>query len=206
MNDRNLDFDEGYIKFDLTWRKQPLSIRVPTELMAWRDRFYELKQIGYYADLGIGYGNISIKTTAGILISGTQTGNIYPIGKEHFTLVTEYDLRQNRVKCLGPIKASSESMTHSAVYDADSEIKAIVHGHNLALWRILKGKVPTTAEDVPYGTPAMAEEIIRLFTKTKVKEEKIIIMAGHEEGIITFGKDLTEAGNVLLNFLQYVAE
>ncbi len=206
MNDRNRNFDEGYIKFDLTWRKQPLSIQVPTELMAWRDRFYELKQIGYYANLGIGYGNISIKTTAGILISGTQTGNIYPIGEEHFTLVTEYDVRHNKVVCVGPIKASSESMTHSAVYDADPKIRAIVHSHNLALWQTLKDKVPTTAEDVPYGTPAMAKEIIRLFAKTKVKEEKIIIMAGHEEGIITFGKNLTEAGNVMLNFLQYAAE
>ncbi|MGV2828153.1 class II aldolase/adducin family protein [Myxosarcina sp. GI1(2024)] len=202
MNDLNRDLDEGYIKFDLTWIDQPLSISVPTELMAWRDRLYELKQIGYDAGLGVGYGNISVKTTAGILISGTQTGKIYPIREEHFTLVTEYDLQQNKVVCAGPVKASSESMTHSAVYDADPEIKAIIHVHNWDLWRTLKGKVLTTAEDVPYGTPTMAEEIIRLFEETKVKEEKIIVMAGHEAGIITFGKDLTEAGNVLLNFLR----
>lgn len=202
MNDLNRDIDEGYIKFNLNWSEQPLSISVPSELMAWRDRLYELKQIGYDAGLRVGYGNISVKTAAGILISGTQTGKIYPIREEHFTLVTEYDLRRNKVVCAGPIKASSESMTHGAVYDADPEIKAIVHVHNWDLWRTLKGKVPTTAEDVPYGTPAMAEEIIRLFEETRVKEEKIIVMAGHKEGIITFGKNLTEAGNVLLNCLR----
>ena len=61
--------------------------------------------------------------------------------------------------------------------------------------------VPTTKKEVPYGTPEMANEIFRLFKETAVQQEKIIVMAGHDEGIISFGKDLEEAGEILLNFL-----
>jgi hypothetical protein len=162
---------------------------------------YELKQIGYYQELNIGYGNISIKTPQGILISGTQTGNIYPIKPEHFTLVTDYNINQNKVVCQGPIKASSESMTHTAIYEADESINAIIHIHNLKIWHELMYQVPTTNKEVPYGTPEMAQEIFRLFKETPVREEKIIVMGGHKEGIITFGSSLREAGNLLLDFL-----
>ena len=46
----------------------------------------------------------------------------------------------------------------------------------------------------------MAKEIIRVSRKDSVKDLKIIVMSGHEEGIITFGKDLEEAGNILLDY------
>lgn len=201
MSTQNHFIDEGYIKFNIEWLNEPLSIIVPEQLMQWRDKMHELKQIGHYAAINVGYGNISIKTPQGILISGTQTGDIYPIKQEDFTLVTDYDIALNKVVCKGPIKASSESMTHAAVYEADATIEAIIHIHNLELWKKLMEKVPTTKKDVPYGTPEMAQEVFRLFKETNVKSEKIIVMAGHDEGIIAFGKDLDEAGNVLLNFL-----
>lgn len=201
MSNQNHIIDEGYIKFNLEWINEPLSVSVPKKLMQWRDKMHELKQIGHYADINVGYGNISIKTTSGILISGTQTGDIYPIKEEDFTLVTDFNIEQNKVICKGPIKASSESMTHAAVYEADNSIQAIIHIHNLELWNQLMDKVPTTKKEVPYGTPEMAKEVFRLFQETNVKEEKIIVMAGHDEGIIAFGKDLDEAGSVLLNFL-----
>lgn len=201
MSNQNHIIDEGYIKFNLEWINEPLSVSVPKKLMQWRDKMHELKQIGHYADINVGYGNISIKTTSGILISGTQTGDIYPIKEEDFTLVTDFNIEQNKVICKGPIKASSESMTHAAVYEADNSIQAIIHIHNLELWNQLMDKVPTTKKEVPYGTPEMAQEVFRLFKETNVKKEKIIVMAGHDEGIIAFGKDLDEAGSVLLNFL-----
>lgn len=200
MNNQH-NIDEGTIKFNCQWIKQPLSITVPDELLGWRDRMYELNLIGSYEDINIGYGNISIKTPQGILISGTQTGYIYPIQPQHFTLVTDYDLDRNMVVCRGLIKASSESMTHIAVYQCDESINAIIHIHNLTLWQNLMDKVPTTKKEIPYGTPEMAKEIFRLFKESNVKQEKIIVMAGHEEGIITFGSSIENAGNLLLSYL-----
>jgi ABC-type iron transport system FetAB ATPase subunit len=60
-------------------------------------------------------------------------------------------------------------------------------------------KVPTTAIEVAYGTPEMAKEILRLFREDNLMEKKIVVMSGHEEGIISFGKNLPEAGNILLD-------
>lgn len=202
MSNQNHIIDEGYIKFNIDWVNEPLSITVPKELMQWRDKMYELKQIGHYADINVGYGNISIKTSQGILISGTQTGDVFPIKAKDFTLVTDYDIEQNKVVCKGPIKASSESMTHAAVYEADDSIKAIIHIHNLELWKKLMNKVPTTSIEVPYGTPEMAKEIFRLFKETNVKSEKVIIMAGHDEGIIFFGNSIQSAKELVLDFVK----
>lgn len=202
-NSRNID--EGTIKFNCQWIKQPLSIPVPDELLTWRDRMYNLKLIGHYQDINIGYGNISMKTPEGILISGTQTGNIYPIQPQHFTLVTDYDIDKNTIECRGLIKASSESMTHIALYKCDSSIEAIIHIHNLKLWQNLLNQIPTTKKEVAYGTPDMAKEIFRLFQETNVQQQKILVMAGHEEGIIAFGKSLEEAGNILLTHIPHIS-
>jgi ribulose-5-phosphate 4-epimerase/fuculose-1-phosphate aldolase len=91
-------------------------------------------------------------------------------------------------------------MTHASVYECDPEIRAVFHIHNLMMWERLKGKMPTTAENVEFGTPEMAYEIKRLFTdsETYVKERKIIVMGGHKEGIISFGTTMDEAGMMLL--------
>ena len=44
----------------------------------------------------------------------------------------------------------------------------------------------------------MAYEIMQLFTRTDAQSRKIVVMAGHEAGILTFGKDLEEAFAVLV--------
>lgn len=192
--------DEGVIKFNCNWSDESIGDIVPDDLLMWRDKMYELKLIGEYPDIHIGYGNISIKIKEGILISGTQTGNIYPIKESHFSLVTNYSMENNQVSCVGKIKASAESLTHAAVYESDNSIKAIIHIHNKVLWDKLIDKVPTSNKNVPYGTAKMASEIKRLFDETAVTQDKIIVMGGHEEGIITFGKNLKEAGQLILNY------
>ncbi|MEO6845153.1 MAG: class II aldolase/adducin family protein, partial [Ginsengibacter sp.] len=97
---------------------------------------------------------------------------------------------------------SSESLTHAMIYKNQPAINAVFHVHHFALWKKLLNKVPTTHIDVAYGTPAMANEIVRLFKETDLASEKIFVMAGHEEGIVSFGKDVNEAGNILLAALD----
>jgi ribulose-5-phosphate 4-epimerase/fuculose-1-phosphate aldolase len=193
--------DEGVIKFNCHWSDENLPVEVPKELLKWRDEMYRLELIGEYKDIKIGYGNISIKLSEGILISGTQTGNIYPIFAKDFALVTGYDMAKNSVDCVGRIKASAESLTHAAFYDADEQIKAVIHIHSKELWDLLIDKIPTSKREIPYGTADMASEIKRLFAETTIQDDKVMVMGGHDEGLIAFGKDLDEAGKVLLDFL-----
>ena len=197
--------DEGYIKFNCTWVEAgPVQSEYVRQLNLWRDRLFELGFIGMYPN-GIGYGNISLRyggTT--FIISGSGTGGLKSLDEQHYALVNEYDLAQNAVTCTGPIKASSESLSHAAVYEGWHAVMAVIHVHHAALWKKLLHKAPTTRRAAAFGTPEMAEEIKRLFRESEVKKEKIIVMGGHPEGIISFGRSLDEAGHVLLENLKKV--
>ena len=47
-------------------------------------------------------------------------------------------------------------------------------------------------------TYQMAYEIMRLFKGTDLRSRKILVMAGHEGGIATFGKNLEDAFDVVM--------
>ena len=191
--------ETGVIKFNCNWIKaEPMNAELLIDLNFWRDKMFDLGFIVVNVD-GIGYGNMSIRSTENqFIITGSATGKERKLSNQHFTKVVDYDLEKNSLTALGPIIASSESLTHALIYEYHKNINAVIHIHNLALWKKLMNKIPTTIKSVEYGTPAMAKEMIRLFDETNLTNEKILVMAGHEEGIISFGKDLIEAGNRLL--------
>ena len=192
--------DEGYIKFNCNWIEKKTVNRLDIlELNFYREKLFKAGLIGMYEN-GIGFGNLSIRYKNKFLISGSATGGLKELNENHYAIVTDYDLSKNSLTCEGMVKASSESLTHAAVYECSENTNAVIHIHNLELWKKLLFKVPTTAK-VEYGTPEMANEIYRLFNETEVEEKKIICMLGHEEGIITFGKNLKQANDILFDLL-----
>lgn len=192
--------NEGYIKFHCKLIKGNFPKKIK-ELNKWRNKLLELNLIGAFPD-GTGFGNISEKTKKGFIISGTATGKIKKLKPEHYAEVTEFNLNENSLVCRGKIKASSESLSHAAVYDSAKKINSVIHVHSLKMWNALKDKVATTKKGVSFGTIEMAEEIKKLMKQKKIMQKKIIVMKGHKEGIICFGKNLNEAGNTLLNYLN----
>lgn len=64
--------------------------------------------IGIMPD-GTGYGNVSTKTKAGIIITASQTGNRDEVSPQDFVLVKYYDLHNNKVFYNGIKQPSSES-------------------------------------------------------------------------------------------------
>jgi ribulose-5-phosphate 4-epimerase/fuculose-1-phosphate aldolase len=213
--DKNLD--EGYIKYQCNWiNTSSISRDEIRELNRWREKLYQLNLIGQY-DNGIGFGNLSIRDSVNtalhtgdfhvqhtqptrFIISGTNTGSMAHLTEKQYTRVIDFDWKKNSLTCVGSIKASSEALTHAAVYVANPQVNAVIHVHHRQLWQQLIDRVGTTQKHCAYGTPEMAQEIIRLCQEGRVKEQKIIVMSGHEEGIITFGNSLNEAGNILLNY------
>jgi ribulose-5-phosphate 4-epimerase/fuculose-1-phosphate aldolase len=194
--------DEGYIKYVSDWTPGPAPDAAATSLLdTWRRPLYEAGLIGHYDDLDVGYGNISVRHGKQFIISATQTGHLAVTDASHYALVTGYDMEQNRVSSTGPARASSETLTHAAIYELDDGINAVVHVHSAELWRRLKDKVPTTAADISYGTPQMAREFARLYAETDFGVRGIAVMAGHDEGIVTTGATLEEAATRALQFL-----
>ena len=198
--------DEGYIKYQCDWQNETAIAKSDIiELNPWRDRLYQLGLIGEY-DNGIGFGNLSIRlpNSSQLIISGTQTGGIPTLTTQHYTKVVDYDWRQNYVVCRGLIKASSETLTHAAIYHALPTVNAVIHVHHQELWQQLLRRVPTTKPQCAYGTPEMAEEIIRLCQQSSTQQQQIIVMSGHESGILTFGSNLDRAGETLLKYFATI--
>ena len=207
----NKIIDEGYIKYQCHWIEKPsVSEAEIKELNQWRVKLYQLGLIGQY-DNGIGFGNISIRkpqsdrqnTDYRFIISGTQTGGIPNLTAQHYTKVIDFDYQQNSVTCEGLIKASSETLTHAALY-SEPEINAVIHVHHDQLWQKLIDRVPSSDRNCAYGTPEMAEEIRKLCQQEIVKQQKIIVMTGHEGGILTFGLNLCEAGETMLKYFKSI--
>lgn len=195
--------DEGYIKFDCNWTKTaPLSSTEIKELNFWRDKMYAANVIGAF-DNGIGFGNISQRVDGNqFIISGSATGNFKKLNNTHYAKVIAFDIAKNQVNCIGPTKASSESMSHAVVYQTCPNINVVIHIHHLALWKKLLHNIPTTSVDATYGSPEMAEEIIRLLKIPNTLEIQFLAMAGHEEGLISFGETFEEAADVIYKYLN----
>jgi len=189
-----------YIKFTCEHAATDLSpFDGLAELNAYRRKLLQLRLIGADAN-GIGFGNLSIRdgTTNNFYITGSATGGIAELTLANCARVVAYDFERNWLRCAGAAIASSESLTHAAVYKSDARTGAVIHCHDSKLWTALLNQAPTSSKAVEYGTPEMAYEVLRLFNLTDVKSRKILVMAGHEGGIVAFGRDLEEAFAVLM--------
>ena len=196
-----MTIDEGYIKYQSFWTKAPVPHAAAVdELEAWRRPLFEAGLVGEYEEHGISYGNISIRCgePGQFLISGTQTGHLARTDRSHYALVTSWSVHGNLVCCAGPVQASSEAMTHAAIYQLDQQINAIVHVHSGELWRHHMNRLPTTAPDVPYGTPEMANEFRRLYRDSDFRKTRLAVMGGHEDGIVSVGATLEGAAEQVL--------
>ena len=192
--------EEGVIKFHCRWTPSgPLDKKVLQDINAWRDKLFAARLIGVTED-GVGYGNISIRFQQNqFIISGSGTGKFEKLTETHYALVTNYNVDENSLESTGPIIASSESLTHAMIYECAKDVQAVIHVHHSKLWKHLLSSLPATAPDIEYGTPEMAWEIVRLFDEQKLSENKIFAMEGHHGGVVSFGRSLDEAGELLLN-------
>ena len=169
------------------------------DLNACRRKLLDLRLIGLDSN-GIGFGNLSVRdgATRNFYITGSATSGLPKLSVTDCVRVVDWDFKKNWLRYEGTAIPSSESLTHAAIYKSDSSTSAVIHCHDSVLWRTLLDRVPTSSKAVAYGTPEMAHEIIRLFKATDVRSRKILVMAGHEGGMVTFGKNLQAAFAVLM--------
>ena len=149
---------------------------------------------------GIGFGNLSIRddATSRFYITGSGTGGTADLIPSDYARVVAYDFAENWLRCEGPNVASSESLTHAAVYESEPTVFSVIHGHDVKLWAaLLEEEATATPKGVEYGTPEMAYAVRNLFKVTDVKRRKIFAMAGHEGGVVAFGRDVGDAFGAL---------
>jgi ribulose-5-phosphate 4-epimerase/fuculose-1-phosphate aldolase len=200
---------EGYIKFNCIWDQKEIQMNesLLEQLSRARTKLYDLGLIGMYPD-GIGFGNISVKTgnSKSFIITGSATGQFATLNASHYAEVTGFNFSQNSIACRGQTKASAESLSHAAVYESIPEVGAVVHVHCLWLWEKLLNNFPTTSSEIEYGTPEMAAAIQSLISLMQ-NGENLIVMGGHREGILVFGKDMDSVTDETIKiFKQYQNE
>lgn len=203
---------EGVIQFELEHHAGPLRLGDAEDecahaLLGWRQVMVRLGMIGRDPARyeGLGFGNVSARVPPWgggrgrrpFLITGSQTGGVESPTVQDLTRVGRWDRRRHAVTSRGVRRPSSESLTHAALYDVAPTVRFVFHGHAPVLWRAALdgrlGAVPTTGVDVGYGTPEMAEEIHRLWKETRLSMGRFLVMAGHEDGVVGFGRTGAEA-------------
>ncbi len=204
---------EGVIKFNLQFREAPpVSSELLREINAWRKILFLLKLIGQdpYRYGGFGFGNISRRMDfypegpdhRKFLISGTQTGGLTELSSENYSTVLECLPEENLIRAEGPVRPSSEALTHGMIYRAMKDAGFVMHVHSPDIWRLRrKIGIPLTSSGADYGSRELAREIVSLLTIPEVRSNGVIAMEGHEDGILSFGQTAEYAGGRLLNLL-----
>jgi len=169
------------------------------ELNACRRKLLEQRLIGVDSN-GVGFGNLSVRDgrTTSFYITGSATGALAELTPTDCVRVVAYDFEKNWLRYEGAAIPSSESLAHAAIYESDPTAAAVIHCHDSMLWRTLLDHLPTTSRAAAYGTPEMAYEIMRLLKMSDMRKKRIFVMAGHEGGIVVFGRNLEEAFNALM--------
>ena len=213
---------EGVTRFEVVHETCPLDGRVLGEtaraLAAWRGILARLGLLGQdparYG--GAGYGNVSARLgpfggaprgRRRFLVTGTQTGGRLQLTLADFCVVEDYDLARNRVRSSGPVPPSSESLTHGALYDIAPAARAVLHAHAPEVWRQARALgLPATRDGALNGTPELALEVQRLHRDGPLASLGILVMGGHEDGVLTFGASASEAGAILVRHLGRALE
>jgi hypothetical protein len=195
---------EGVIKFKFNLKiTKPIEECLYLKLEKWRALLFKMNLIGEYPIEKVGYGNLSMKisnTLNEFIITGTQTGKYPHLDGSQYTRIIKCDLKKMTIDALGPIAPSSETITHHAIYNNCPQIKVVFHVHHKELWKyMLNNDFDKTPKNVDYGTQEMAEAAKSCIGK---KNSGIFVMAGHDEGIVSYGSTVEEAGKIILDTLK----
>ncbi len=193
---------DGIIKYNFDFKlSKPLDEIDFFDIELVRERLFALGLIGVTKN-GIGYGNISRRVNRNsFVITGTQTGHLKQLNANCYSLVIEYNDKDFYLKSTGAIEPSSEALTHGTIYNLSEDIGAVIHIHSKSLWKFMLNNNYLKTDIVEYGSIDMIDEVNRIFKDIEPLYNSKFVMAGHEEGIMTFGNTLSEAELVLFDIL-----
>ena len=193
--------DEGYVKYRCVHEIGPAPEHPGwAALNELRTDLVRAGLVGVLSD-GVGYGNLSLRAERGFVITATATGHIPVLGPDGYCLVTRCDIDTNTVWSIGPAQASSESMTHAAIYEASPVTGCVIHLHHAGLYgQLLEGKAPATASDAAFGTPAMARSVAELARRHPA--DGVIVMTGHQDGFLMYAPNVDHMRDLLYMLSQ----
>lgn len=197
---------EGVIKFQLDFQFGPAPEEpLLHELNHWRSVFLAQALLGQDPGRydGFGFGNLSRRLPQGegnaFLITGSQTGHLKTLQPSDYALVLNCNPTGNTLQASGRSKPSSEALSHGVLYQCRPEINWVMHLHSPDIFHNRERlHLPSTDPAAAYGTPEMAGEIGRLVRTTDPCRPGLLVMTGHEDGILAYGPGAEETGNLVM--------
>ena len=195
---------EGVIKYQLDHQSSDINVDV-SELISWRTLLYKLDLINQREDKydGLSFGNISMryqKDSDQFIISASQTGHCEISQPYDYSLVTEYNIKQNSMRSIGVKQPSSEALTHAAIYQTLDHIQAVIHVHSPVIWKLTHQLgLSSISKHIQYGSVEMAEAVSSL--SKQYPEGKVFTMLGHEDGVVVYGHTLASSFFILVETL-----
>lgn len=130
-------------------------------------------------------GNLSIRIPGGMLVTstGSKLDDLHP---DEIIFVPE--ATRDNVYFVGSKGPSSESVNHWTIYQEMPEVKSVAH---VNVGTSESKNIPSTPEEIPYGTIELGLAMIPLF-----KHANAIFLKDH--GVVTIGQSLSEAVKLLI--------
>jgi len=165
---------------------RPDSINIQTLIDKYTQDFIDCGKLIGKNGLSVGSGgNLSIKIPGGMLVTSTGSA-LDNLHAADIIFVAEANCEN--VYFSGSKGPSSESINHWTIYEEIPNVKAVAH---VNVGPKEDKNIPTTLEEIPYGTIELGLDVIPLLEKTNVAFLK-------EHGIIAIGQSLLDATNLLI--------
>ena len=175
-------------------------------MAGWRAVLKRLCLLGQHPDRygGLGFGNLSARDRerpGEFVITASQTAGAPALTDEDLVRITHSNPARFWVDATGHQPPSSETLTHAMIYHADPAIRWVFHVHCPEIWHMAgELDLPGTAEDVPYGSPAMTEAVGELLASHETRP-MVFATLGHQDGVFACGATADEAGSALVGLL-----
>lgn len=115
------------------------------------------------------------------------------LNRDNYTLVKTYNPDTSEFLIEGAYPPSSESFLHHYIYQADDEVRAILHGHSDLINVYAKELgIAVTDKFYDYGTQELAASALA----TMREGHRFFILKNH--GFVALGANLDEAGKLTL--------
>ena len=202
---------EGVIKFQLDFVNGPAPAeQFLVELNEWRAVFRRHGLLGQDPQRygGYGFGNLSrrlpVQDDGAFVISGTQTSHLPALRPQEYATVLACNPAANHLRACGQIKPSSEALSHGILYQYKPEILWVMHLHSPEIFtHRTELNLPCTSPEADYGTPEMAAEILQLGQEHDCRKPGLLVMGGHQDGILAYGPTAESTGKLVLEYLQH---
>jgi L-fuculose-phosphate aldolase len=160
-------------------REPPGDARV-AELLEW------CRQWARAGWIGPAMGNLSFRSAQGFIVTPTGSDPA-TLAAGDFVEVLRAEFAPAALTVAGTREPSSESLMHAAIYAARPGVGAVFHGHSDALLGAAgRLGLPVTQRERPYGTPAMADEVLDVLSG-----HAVVIMRDH--GFVATGRTMAAA-------------